>query len=60
MEKMKICLLLIHEGIGKSIFDDKIIDELKKVGDVSIWDGKMSVQMFCKGADIIITTWGVS
>lgn len=54
----KINLLFSFEGVGGKIFSKGILEELKNSGDVSVWDGKMSVQEFCKGADIIVTTWG--
>ncbi|MDD3725622.1 MAG: NAD(P)-dependent oxidoreductase [Candidatus Ratteibacteria bacterium] len=58
MKKVKICLLLTYEGVGGKIFDKDVIEELKKIGDVFIWDGKTPVPVFCKDADIIVTSWG--
>lgn len=58
MKKLKICLLFSIKGIGGRIFGKDILEDIKKVGNISIWDGETPVSEFCKDADIIITTWG--
>lgn len=58
MGKIKIHLLFPMEGIGGRIFGKEILEDIKRVGEVYLWDGKTPVSKFCKDADIIITTWG--